>query len=249
LALLAIGAGLRFAIVPLAALAAIAAIRPAEPWQLLLSSPLPVGGESDATIRYYGVGRSATVLLADASPARWRLRSNGLPESLIIAAPSLRRAGASTRWLGALAPILRPDTKRIASVGLGGGVHLEAVPGRVERVDVIEIEEEIVAANRVIGPKRLVDPLADPRVHVVVNDARSALLLSAQRFDAIVAQASHPWTAGSSHLYTREFFALVDARLADDGVFVQWMGSAFINEELLKSLVATLLATGPNVLV
>ena len=84
-------------------------------------------------------------------------------------------------------------------------------------------------------------------MRVVANDARSALLLSGQRFDAIVAQASHPWTAGSSHLYTREFFALVDSRLADGGVFVQWMGPAFTNEELLKSLVATLLATWPHV--
>jgi predicted membrane-bound spermidine synthase len=246
-ALLALGTGLRAAAVPLAALLAIAAIRPAEPWQLLLASPLPIGGESDSTIRYYGVGRSATVLLADTGPARWRLRSNGLPESLIIAAPSLRRAGTSTRWLGALAPLLRPDTARIASVGLGGGVHLEAIPGRVERIDVIEIEEQVVAANRAIGPRRLVDPLSDPRVHVVVNDARSALLLSGQRFDAIVAQASHPWTAGSSHLYTREFFALADSRLSDGGVFVQWMGAAFINEELLRSLLATLLATWPHV--
>src|SRR6185436_12406518 len=91
------------------------------------------------------------------------------------------------------------------------------------------------------------DPLADPRVHVVVNDARSALALAGQRYDAIVAQASHPWTAGSSHLYTHEFFALADSRLADGGVFVQWMGAAFTNEELLQSLVATLLATWPHV--
>jgi spermidine synthase len=246
-ALFALGAGLRPAIVPLVALLAIAAIRPAEPWQLLRSSPLPTGSESESAIRYYGVGRSATVLLADAGPARWRLRSNGLPESLIIAAPSLRRAGTSTRWLGALAPLLRPNARHIASVGLGGGVHLEAIPGRVERIDVIEIEQEVVDANRAIGARRVVDPLADPRVHVVVNDARSALLLSGQRFDAIVAQASHPWTAGSSHLYTREFFELVDSRLADGGVFVQWMGAPFIDEELLRSLIATLLATWPYV--
>src|SRR4029450_13729759 len=84
------------------------------------------------------------------------------------------------------------------------------------------------APTRAIGSRRLADPLADPRVRVVANDARSALLLSGQRFDAIVAQASHPWTAGSSHLYTREFFALVDSRLAEGGVFVQWVGAALI---------------------
>ncbi len=246
-ALLALRAGVSAVALPLAALLLVAAIRPAEPWKLLFSSPLPVGSESDAAIRYYEVGRSGTVLLADAGPARWRLRSNGLPESLIIAAPSLRRAGTSTRWLGALAPLLRPDTARLASVGLGGGVHLEAIPGRVAQIDVVEIERAIVAANRAIGARRVSDPLADPRVRIVVNDARSALLLSGERFDAIVAQASHPWTAGSSHLYTREFFALVDTRLAEGGVLVQWMGAAFINEELLKSLVATLLATWPHV--
>jgi spermidine synthase len=246
-ALLALRAGLRAAAVPLAAVVLISAIRPDEPWKLLLSSPLPIGSEADSAIRHYEVGRSATVLLADAGPARWRLRSNGLPESLIIGAPSLRRAGTSTRWLGALAPLLRPNTAHMASVGLGGGVHLEAIPGGISRIDVIEIEPAVVAANRAIGSQRIVDPLADPRVRVVANDARSALLLSGQRFDAIVAQASHPWTAGSSHLYTREFFELVDSRLADGGVFVQWMGAPFTNEELLKTLVATLLATWPHV--
>ena len=120
--------------VPIAALGLVGGIRPAEPWKLLLSSPLPVGSESDAAIRYYAVGRSATVLLADAGPARWRLRSNGLPESLIIAAPSLRRAGTSTRWLGALPRCCGPTRARIASVGLGGGVHLEAIP-RPRRAD------------------------------------------------------------------------------------------------------------------
>ncbi len=246
-AVLALGLGVRAGALPLAALLLVGGTRPEEPWKLLLSSPLPVGGEADSAIRYYEVGRSATVLLADAGPARWRLRSNGLPESLIIAAPSLRRAGTSTRWLGALAPLLRPNTARIASVGLGGGVHLEAIPGRVSQIDVIEIESAIVAANRAIGSRRASDPLSDPRVRVVVNDARSALLLSGQRFDAVVAQASHPWTAGSSHLYTREFFALVDSRLAEGGVFVQWMGAAFTNEALLRTLVATLLATWPHV--
>jgi spermidine synthase len=246
-ALLARRASWKWIALPIAALGLVGGIRPQEPWKLLLSSPLPVGSESDSAIRYYAVGRSATVLLADAGPARWRLRSNGLPESLIISAPSLRRAGISTRWLGALPALLRPDTQHVASVGLGGGVHLEVIPGRVARIDVIEIEQEIVDANRAIAPQRASDPLADPRVHVVVNDARTALLLSEQRFDAIVAQASHPWTAGSSHLYTREFFALADARLADHGVFVQWMGAPFTNEELLRSLVATLVATWPHV--
>jgi hypothetical protein len=94
---------------------------------------------------------------------------------------------------------------------------------------------------------RAVDPLSDPRVHVHLNDARGALVLTERRYDAIVSQPSHPWTAGASHLYTREFFALVRERLAPGGVFVQWIELNYVDEPLLRSLVATLVDVFPNV--
>jgi hypothetical protein len=86
-------------------------------------------------------------------------------------------------------------------------------------------------------------------VQVVVNDARGALMLTDARFDAIVSQPSHPWTAGASHLYTREFFALVSDHLEPGGVFVQWIGLTFVDEPLLRSIVATLLEVFPEIAV
>ena len=71
--------------------------------------------------------------------------------------------------------------------------------------------------------------------------------MGSQRFDAIISQPSHPWTAGASHLFTQEFFSLVRSRLHADGVFVQWMGLRFVNEALLRSLLATLLAVFPRI--
>ena len=50
---------------------------------------------------------------------------------------------------------------------------------------VIELEPEVVLANRALSAHRAIDPLADPRVRLYENDARSALLLSGLRFDAI----------------------------------------------------------------
>ncbi|HXV36772.1 MAG TPA: hypothetical protein VEC18_06475, partial [Myxococcota bacterium] len=76
---------------------------------------------------------------------------------------------------------------------------------------------------------------------------RGALMLTDARFDAIVSQPSHPWTAGASHLYTREFFTLVSDHLEPGGVLVQWIGLAFVDEPLLRSLVATLLDVFPEV--
>ncbi len=59
-------------------------------------------------------------------------------------------------------------------------------------------------------------------------------------YDAIVSQPSHPWTAGASHLFTREFVAIAKDHLNDDGVFLQWMNAEFVDEALLRSLAATL---------
>jgi spermidine synthase len=143
--------------------------------------------------------------------------------------------------------LVRPAASSILVVGLGGGVALEAVPSRVESIEVVELEPEVVAANRAIAAQRQRDPLSDPRVRLVLNDARSALLLSDERYDAIVSQPSHPWTAGASHLFTREFFELARDHLSPGGILVQWMGLAFLDESLLRSLLATLVEVFPHV--
>jgi hypothetical protein len=105
----------------------------------------------------------------------------------------------------------------------------------------------VLEANRSIGAERNIDPFGDPRINLVVNDARNALRLTSKRYDAIVSQPSHPWTAGASHLYTREFMKLARSRLRPDGVFLQWMNTQFVSEPLLRSLVATLLDVFPHV--
>jgi len=209
------------------------------PWALLMNRPLRATLEEDRTIEYFAVGRSATVLLLE-EPARWRLRTNGLPEASIDRPGVIHRRTVLARWLGLSGSLARPSAKSMLVVGLGGGVVLEAVPSSVERIDVVELEQEVIRANRAVGDRRWLDPLADPRVHLRVNDARNAMLLSDRRFDLVVSQPSHPWAGGAAHLYTHEFFELAKNRLAEGGVFVQWIGLAFVDETLFRSLLATL---------
>jgi spermidine synthase len=132
-------------------------------------------------------------------------------------------------------------------VGLGAGKTVESVPRSIQTIDVMELEPEVIRANLALASQRGRDPFRDPRVRVHLNDARSALLLTGRRFDAVVSQPSHPWTAGAAHLFTREFFELVRDRLSEDGVFVLWMGQAFVDEPLLRSLLATLRSVFPHV--
>ncbi len=207
------------------------------PDRLLRASPLNVG--SAGVLRYYDVGRSATVVVLE-QDGTLMLRTNGLPEALIdIPGAAPRFSGEF--WLAPLAVIARPGVESMLVVGYGGGIVVDGVPPSVRRVDVIELEPKVIDANRAIRELRAHDPLADRRVNLIVNDARGALALTDKRYDAIVSQPSHPWTAGASHLYTREFMQLARAHLAAGGVFVQWMNVAFLDEELLRSLAATLL--------
>lgn len=229
-----------------AAIAAVALVVPFQPpWTLLRTGPLsrePQAGE----VVFDAVGRTATVMLLDEG-SQWSLRTNGLPESTIMSRNGRTMKFGSGRWLGILPTLARPEARDILVVGLGGGVAIELVPPSVERIDVIELEPEVVVANRQLSPLRRFDPLADPRVHVHVNDARGALQLTDRQFDAIVSQPSHPWTAGASHLYTREFFQLARRHLRPGGVLVQWMGMHFVDVDLLRVLLATLLDSFPHV--
>jgi predicted membrane-bound spermidine synthase len=231
--------------IAVAGLALLALSRPATPWAVLRHGPLG-HAQAPGEVVHYGVGRSATVLLLEQRTG-WRLTTNGLPESTIVAPWGQPGSLATARWLSQLPFAARPGTRSLLVIGLGGGVTIERIPASVERLHVVELEPEVVRANRWAAQRRDRDPLADPRLQLHVNDARGALRLTERRFDAIVSQPSHPWTSGASNLFTREFFAQVRDHLTPAGVFVQWMGLPFVDEALLRSLVATALAAFPHV--
>ena len=220
----------------LSALLTAALFRPAMPEALLRVSPLR---SAAGTIVHYDVGRSADVVVIR-DDSKLDLRTNGLPEAgaPVLGAPPIADVEA---WMSMLAVLARPDLENMLIVGLGGGNVAQAVPPSVRRIDVVELEPKVIDANRAMAPLRLRDPLADPRLNLIVNDARGALALTDRKYDAIVSQPSHPWTAGASHLYTREFMRQVHDHLGAGGVFVQWMSTEFTDESLLRSLVATLL--------
>jgi spermidine synthase len=245
-AALALAAARGPALLACAALIGVAlAVQPGRPDALVWRAGILRVPIADPVEVFYAVGRVATVLLLE-SDGYFHLRGNGLPEAT-IAARGAPPAAQPERWLGALPVVARPDTRSLLLVGLGGGVTLEGVPDTVEAIDVIEIEPAMIAANRALAGRRSADPLADPRVRIAVNDARNALARTDARWEAIVSQPSHPWTAGSSQLFTREFARIAREHLAPSGVFAQWMNAEFVTGPLLRSLAATLLAEFPHV--
>jgi spermidine synthase len=235
---------LPLAALALALLGAVLFYHPARPLALVSRTGFAVDFQETPRQIFYAVGRSATVVLMETS-GRFTLLTNGLPEAAIARRGSPPDQDAQ-KWLTTLAVVARPDVENMLVVGYGGGVALEAIPPSVRQIDVVEIEPEVIEANRTLAGLRDRDPLTDVRIRVIINDARNALRLTTRRYDAIVSQPSHPWTAGASHLFTREFVRSAKAHLNPGGVFVQWMNSEFVTEPLLRSLTATLLAEFPH---
>jgi len=66
--------------------------------------------------------------------------------------------------------------------------------------------------------------LSSPRAHIVVDDGRRFLDRSREKFDAVIIDPPPPIeAAGSSLLYSREFYSLVKEHLSPDGIVQQWV--------------------------
>ena len=138
--------------------------------------------------------------------------------------------------------------RRVFVVGFGSGATIRTiadVPG-VARIDVAEIERAVLRASADFRDVNG-EVLADPRVHVIEDDARSALMLADSAYDLIVSEPSNPWIAGVASLFTRDYFRVVARRLAPDGVFCQWLQMYRVTPGVVAVVVANLRAVFPHV--
>jgi spermidine synthase len=90
--------------------------------------------------------------------------------------------------------------------------------------------------------------LSDPRLRLIVDDARTYLRVTPDHYDMIVSEPSHPWVPGVANLFTRDFFAIGRDRLNDDGVFVQWVQIYQLSTDSLRSVLATYKSVFPHVM-
>ncbi len=221
------------------------AFPPTFPMSLFFASSMG-GAVTGGPVLFSQVGRSATVSVNEDN-GNYLLRTNGLPEAGVRLPGTVFQVDHEPVWLTALPAVLRPQAESMLVVGLGGGTALEHISPNVKAVDVIELEPVVLQVNRQFADSRKQDPLRDRRVNVILNDARSALALTSKRYDVIVSQPSHPWTAGASHLYSQEFAELAKQHLEPGGVFLQWIDMGFVDDSLLRSMGATLMETFPQV--
>jgi spermidine synthase len=186
-------------------------------------------------------GPNATVSVWEGETGR-SLRVNGKVDAS-------DRGDMDTQIMIGLAPLVaHPRAQSAFLIGQGTGVTthvLASVPG-MRRVKVVEIEPAVLAMDPFFqGVNDRV--LARPNVETVVDDARSALQLDRTRYDVIVSEPSNPWVAGIATLYTPEFFRIAQSRLADDGIFCQWIQLYQLPLPIVAGIVRSLHEVFPHV--
>lgn len=186
-------------------------------------------------------GPNATVSVWEGEAGR-SLRVNGKVDAS-------DRGDMDTQIMLGLAPLgAHPRATSAFLIGQGTGVTtrvLASAPG-MQRVKVVEIEPAVLAMDSLFYSVND-SVLRRANVHAVVDDARSALQLDRTRYDLIVSEPSNPWVAGIATLYTPEFFRIAKSRLADDGVFCQWIQLYQLPLPIVAGIVSSLREVFPHV--
>jgi spermidine synthase len=154
-----------------------------------------------------------------------------------------------TQRLLAHVPILfHPAPREVAVIGMGTGstAGSAALHDAVERVTVVEIEAAMVeGAVHFREHNHAVHE--DPKVDIRIADGRLFLRLHPASFDVITSEPSNPWLAGSSDLFTTEFFRLSARALREGGLFCQWVQLYAIAPDNLRTIVRTFADVFPHV--
>lgn len=151
--------------------------------------------------------------------------------------------------LGELGMLIAPRIDNALIVGMATGVTTGSVlQSPISSVACVEIEPAAISSSRFFEHVNN-RPLGDPRLHLIVDDARTYLRVNPAKYEVIISEPSHPWVPGVANLFTREFFTLGRDRLRDDGVFVQWLQIYQLSNESLRSVLATFHGVFPHVAV
>ena len=203
--------------------------------------------EQDAGLVFHKDGKTATVSLMDFSEGR-SLRTNGKSDGAINMQPGARVSDEVTMVLtGALPLAFKPNARHAAVIGVGTGLstHTLLASPTIESVDTIEIEPMMAEASRLFAPINS-NTFADPRSHIIFDDAKTYFSTHNRLYDIIVSEPSNPWVSGVSSLFTGEFYRHVRRYLKPDGVLVQWFQLYEIDVSLVASVMQALGANFPD---
>ena len=190
---------------------------------------------------FYDESSSATVSVREDEEGGRMLSVNGLDEVPVDPASLL-----TFRVLAHLPMLLHPNPLNVMVLSLGGAITTGSVARHpLVQIDAIELCPPVVKAAALFESWNH-GVLHDPRLQIILQDGRNHLLTTQKKYDVITADATHPWSADSWILYTREMYRLVRSRLSDEGIFCQWVPLHWMSMADFKCVLRTMRAEFPH---
>jgi len=134
--------------------------------------------------------------------------------------------------------LLHPQPQQILLLGLGTGISASATLALPDlKVTAVEISQGAInAAEKYFAT---VNDNVVRKINVVNDDARHYLMSGDSQYDVIVGDLFHPDLVGRSALLSLQQFSRVNSRLANNGVFVQWLALNQFDIVSLQIMLAT----------
>lgn len=122
-----------------------------------------------------------------------------------------------------------PKVILIAGGGEGATIR-EVLKHPVKEVVMVDLDEEVINVSKKFLPEWNLDAFNDPRVKLVIDDARSYIEKTKNYFDVIIMDLPEPTEGGPAYLlYTKEFYKKIYEALKKDGIMVTQAASTSIN--------------------
>ncbi|MCA9805465.1 MAG: fused MFS/spermidine synthase, partial [Cyanobacteria bacterium HKST-UBA02] len=211
-----------------------------------------LSGENSEIV-FYREGPASTISVKRAKNANLTLLiRNGKVEAQIPTDMTRPAPGSdlATHTLLGFLPYLYTKTQgsNALLIGYGSGTTcntMSRLPG-LASLTAVDIDPGVFETDSFFHSTDSSSSNQDVKPKKVVADARQHLLSSKKKYDIIVSQPSEPWVAGAGDLFSKEYFELLQSRLADQGVICQWLQLYGLDRESLTVLLATFHSAFPG---
>lgn len=217
--------------------------------QELLNTGVAIYGSKDWSLLaenefllYSKEGLNATISVKAHDTGNLSLATNGKTDASLLKLDMVTQLA-----LGYFPLLLHPEPKNVLVVGFGSGVTLRVVADfeEVERVDCVEIEPAVLEAARYF--ERVNKAVyRDPKVRIILDDARNHIGASKDDYDIIISEPSNPWISGVGNLFSEDFYRLARSRMKEGGIFVQWVQLYGLRSEDLMMVLKTFSSVFPD---
>lgn len=126
---------------------------------------------------------------------------------------------------------VHPNAKNILVIGAGDGGTIRELTryDSVERIDMVEIDREVVEVCKEYLPQTAYK-LEDPRVQMYFEDGLKFVRTKQDAYDIIIVDSTDPFGPGEG-LFTKEFYGNCYKALREDGILINQHESPYYAED------------------